>query len=228
MFPGNRKGFHDVFGNAWEWLECNFNGLPGFKTHYLYTDFSTPCFDGRHNLIAGGSWISTGDEASAFARFMFRRHFFQHCSFRMARSLPDDYSGSLPDPQVRLIADRIAILGHGIPDGDLAADLDPSQVRIKFYETENKQYLLDSHLQPHNFLNELQFEYEVARCQEYRPVWWFQKFMSLVKSCIELQAITPQTALHIGSSTGRISFELALSFEKVKFFLKCEIQGTLI
>jgi formylglycine-generating enzyme required for sulfatase activity len=64
------KGFNDVFGNTWEWCEDHFNGLPGFKTSYMYDDFSTPCFDGRHNIIMGGSWISTGDEASRYARFM--------------------------------------------------------------------------------------------------------------------------------------------------------------
>ena len=42
-----------------------------------------------------GSFISTGDEASVFARFSFRRHFFQHAGFRLVRS-------SQPTP-VRLV-----------------------------------------------------------------------------------------------------------------------------
>jgi len=50
--------------------------------HPLYDDFSVPTFDGRHNLIMGGSWISTGNEALASARYAFRRHFFQHAGFR--------------------------------------------------------------------------------------------------------------------------------------------------
>ncbi len=40
-----------MYGNVWEWVEDHFNGLPGFKTTYLYDDFSTPCFDGRHTMI---------------------------------------------------------------------------------------------------------------------------------------------------------------------------------
>ena len=40
-----------MFGNVWEWVEDQFNGLPGFKTTYLYNDFSSPCFDGRHTMI---------------------------------------------------------------------------------------------------------------------------------------------------------------------------------
>ena len=42
----------------------------------------SPCFDGWHSLILGSAWSSTGDLASSFARYHFRRHFFQHCGFR--------------------------------------------------------------------------------------------------------------------------------------------------
>jgi hypothetical protein len=48
----------------------------------LYDDFSTPTFDGKHTLIKGGSWISTGNEALKSSRYAFRRHFFQHAGFR--------------------------------------------------------------------------------------------------------------------------------------------------
>jgi len=54
--------------------------------HPLYDDFSTPTFDTRHNLIKGGSWISTGNEATRDARYAFRRHFFQHAGFRYIES----------------------------------------------------------------------------------------------------------------------------------------------
>ena len=50
-------------------------------------DFSTPCFDGQHNIIMGGSFISTGNEASVFARFHFRPHFYQHVGFRLVAPL---------------------------------------------------------------------------------------------------------------------------------------------
>ena len=51
MYPPTSMGVHDVYGNVWEWTEDHFNGLPGFSTTFLYDDFSTPCFDGRHNVI---------------------------------------------------------------------------------------------------------------------------------------------------------------------------------
>ncbi len=84
--PVNSKGFHDVFGNVWQWCEDHFHPLTGVKSHPYYDDFSTPCYDGEHQMILGGSFISTGDEASRFARFHFRPHFFQHIGFRIARS----------------------------------------------------------------------------------------------------------------------------------------------
>lgn len=83
----------DVFGNVWQWLEDDFNPLPGFKVHRYYDDFSTPCFDGEHQMIMGGSFVSLGDEDTPWARFHFRPHFFQHAGFRIAYC-PDGDDGS--------------------------------------------------------------------------------------------------------------------------------------
>lgn len=74
--------FYDIVGNVWQWTTTPTNGFEGFKVHPLYDDFSTPTFDGKHSLIKGGSWISTGNEALKSARYAFRRHFFQHAGFR--------------------------------------------------------------------------------------------------------------------------------------------------
>ena len=78
--------FYDVVGNVWQWTESPIDGFQGFEVHPSYDDFSTPTFDARHNLIKGGSWISTGNEATRDARFAFRRHFFQHAGFRYVES----------------------------------------------------------------------------------------------------------------------------------------------
>jgi len=74
--------FCDVVGNVWQWTRTPIMPFKGFEVHPLYDDFSVPTFDGRHNLMKGGSWISTGNEALASARYAFRRHFFQHAGFR--------------------------------------------------------------------------------------------------------------------------------------------------
>ena len=83
----NRQGrMYDVTGNVWQWTESSIDGYPGFDVHSWYDDFSTPTFDGKHNLIKGGSWISKGNETLASSRYAFRRHFFQHAGFRMVIS----------------------------------------------------------------------------------------------------------------------------------------------
>lgn len=73
---------YDVVGNAWQWTETPIYPFAGFEVHPLYDDFTTPTFDGRHNLFKGGSWVSCGNEARHSARYAFRRHFFQHAGFR--------------------------------------------------------------------------------------------------------------------------------------------------
>ncbi|MFN4262147.1 MAG: 5-histidylcysteine sulfoxide synthase [Thioalkalivibrionaceae bacterium] len=80
--------FFDVIGNVWQWTETPIDALPGFRPHPLYDDFSVPTFDRQHNLIHGGSWISTGNEATEHARYAFRRHFFQHAGFRYVEATP--------------------------------------------------------------------------------------------------------------------------------------------
>ncbi len=82
-------GIFDVVGNVWQWTETPIDGYPGFRIHPCYDDFSTPTFDTRHNLFKGGAWISTGNEATKYARYAFRRHFFQYAGIRYIVS-PDD------------------------------------------------------------------------------------------------------------------------------------------
>lgn len=90
-----RQGeFHDVVGNVWQWTETPIYPFEGFEVHPVYDDFTTPTFDGRHNLIKGGSWISCGNEALRSSRYAFRRHFFQHAGFRYVVS---DVAASAPN-----------------------------------------------------------------------------------------------------------------------------------
>ena len=86
--------FYDLIGNVWQWTETPINGYTGFEVHPLYDDFSTPTYDGKHNLFKGGSWISTGNEATKHARYAFRRHFYQHAGFRYIAS---DYNPVIED-----------------------------------------------------------------------------------------------------------------------------------
>jgi len=74
--------FFDVKGNVWQWTNSSIQPFEGFKVHPAYDDFSMPTFDGKHNIMKGGSWISTGNEAISTSRYAFRRHFYQFCGFR--------------------------------------------------------------------------------------------------------------------------------------------------
>ncbi|MFT5701447.1 MAG: 5-histidylcysteine sulfoxide synthase/putative 4-mercaptohistidine N1-methyltransferase [Desulforhopalus sp.] len=76
------ENFYDIIGNVWQWTETSISGFEGFEVHPWYDDFSVPTFDTQHNIIKGGSWISTGNAATKDSRYAFRRHFFQHAGFR--------------------------------------------------------------------------------------------------------------------------------------------------
>jgi len=78
--------FFDVCGNVWQWTSSAIYPFEGFEAHPLYDDFSIPTFDDRHNLIKGGSFISTGNEVLFSSRYAFRRHFPQHAGFRYVES----------------------------------------------------------------------------------------------------------------------------------------------
>jgi putative 4-mercaptohistidine N1-methyltranferase len=74
--------FFDVVGNVWQWTETAMYPFDNFKVHPIYDDFTTPTYDGQHNLMKGGAWISSGNESRRASRYAFRRHFFQHAGFR--------------------------------------------------------------------------------------------------------------------------------------------------
>ncbi len=78
--------FYDVIGNVWQWSRTPIYPFEGFKVHPIYDDFTVPTYDGKHNLINGGSWISCGNLSTQKSRYGFRRHFYQHAGFRYIQS----------------------------------------------------------------------------------------------------------------------------------------------
>jgi len=87
--PVNRYrhgNFYDVIGNVWQWSRTPIYPFDGFKVHPIYDDFTVPTFDGKHNLINGGSWVSCGNLVIEKSRYGFRRHFYQHAGFRYVES----------------------------------------------------------------------------------------------------------------------------------------------
>lgn len=78
-------GINDVWGNVWCWLNNDFYPFEGFEIHPYYEDFSAIYMDEQHATLLGGSWASSGTSASKYYRLWFRRHFYQHAGFRMAK-----------------------------------------------------------------------------------------------------------------------------------------------
>jgi formylglycine-generating enzyme required for sulfatase activity len=126
--PPTRHGFHDVFGNSWEWAEDHFAAFPGFRAHPYYEDFSAPCFAGLHQMILGGSFISTGQLASKFARYQFRPHFFQHATFRVVQTAVAGVEAERGGEKERAVLERV----YG---REAAAAFTPERPCVPFFET---------------------------------------------------------------------------------------------
>jgi hypothetical protein len=77
-------------------------------------------------MILGGSWISCGDEASVWARFHFRPHFFQHAGFRVVQAAHDGgvvklgaaEAGRQVYEDARIVDDYM-LLHHGEPQSQM-------------------------------------------------------------------------------------------------------------
>ena len=135
-FAASEHGVHDVFGNVWQWCEDHFHPLDGFRVHPLYDDFSTPCFDGKHQLILGGSFVSTGAEASVWARFHFRPHFFHHAGIRLVEAAQEGADDAVRLEDLRTSVDtyegdaafeQYMLLHYGRPEDALPFEGGPRQ-----------------------------------------------------------------------------------------------------
>lgn len=133
----------DIIGNVWQWTESPIDGYPGFKVHPLYDDFSTPTFDGKHNLIKGGSWISTGNEATRDSRYAFRRHFSQHAGFRYVRSSTPEVP-VIPVNEYETQTEVSRLLYHHFPGKSVFAHNEfDSLVNLAEKHTPNRKKALD-------------------------------------------------------------------------------------
>ena len=198
LFPPSDAGFYDTYGNVWEWTECHFNGLKGFKTHNLYDDYSTSLFDGRHNLILGGSFMSSGCFASRYCRNAFRRHFFQHAGFRLVEAINKD------DTPVRLCSSQPFVIDYGFVNST------PSVFGLNsesFIPSSNKQFTIE--------LDD-GFNQEITSSLAYNNV---------IIEYIRKLDHGSGSFIHIGCGIGMLCFELSNEFNSV---LGIDYSGRLI
>lgn len=204
FFPPSHTGHHDTFGNAWEWTEDHFNPLKNFEVHHVYDDFSTPCFDGKHSMIVGGSFMSTGDEASVFARFHFRPHFLQHSGFRLVASdddapathlFPGSFAGQAAARDETVVAEEESV--------------DTNDNSHNVYESDD---LLAMYLGLHFPLS--------GSKEKVDPIIHGLRFPQRVADllCSLGPVRTNNRALDVGCAVGGSSFELAKSFDHVEAF----------
>lgn len=211
-FAPSQTGHRDTTGNAWEWTEDHFNPLKGFEVHHVYDDFSTPCFDGKHSMIVGGSFISTGDEASVFARFHFRPHFLQHSGFRLVASEEDA-------PATHLFAGNFegqVAARDAAMEGSSSTPTTTASSSDNVYESEN---LLNMYLGLHYPSSGTEEGVPAILNHENAPTHGLRFPQRVANLLVNLKPEkTNGRALDIGCAVGGASFELAKTFEHVDAF----------
>jgi len=215
QFAPSHTGHHDTTGNAWEWTEDHFNPLKGFEVHHVYDDFSSPCFDGKHSMIVGGSFVSTGDEASVFARFHFRPHFLQHSGFRLVASEDDApathlFAGNFGGQ----VAARDAAVAEAVANDTNDDGNEINQDNV--YETDDSLHMYLGLHYPSSGTKEAVPPILPHDQSPIHGTHFPQRVANLLTS-LNPKCITNR-ALDMGCSVGGSSFELAKSFEHVDAF----------
>lgn len=212
-FPPSHTGHHDTVGNAWEWTEDHFNPLKNFEVHHVYDDFSTPCFDGKHSMIVGGSFMSTGDEASVFARFHFRPHFLQHSGFRLVAS--DDDAPATHLNEGSFGGQAAARYDAAKQEMDANADT-ANNSSSNVYESND---LLNMYLGLHFPLSGSNEDVSPIKEHINSPIHGLSFPQRVANLMISLNPDrTNRRALDVGCAVGGASFELAKSFDHVEAF----------
>jgi len=209
FFEPSQTGHRDTTGNAWEWTEDHFNPLKGFEVHHIYDDFSSPCFDGKHSMIVGGSFASTGDEASVFARFHFRPHFLQHSGFRLVAS---DEEAPATHLFAGNFAGQAAARDASTEEETTAAD---SSSNDNVYETEELVNMYLGLHYPESGVGESVSPIIEHKFSPNHGLGFPQRVAQLL---VSLEPENTESALDIGCAVGGSSFELAKTFGTVDAF----------
>ena len=208
FFPPSHTGHRDTTGNAWEWTEDHFNPLKGFEVHHVYDDFSTPCFDGKHSMIVGGSFVSTGDEASVFARFHFRPHFLQHSGFRLVTS---DHEAPATHMFAGNFGGQVAARDAALVSNEKHAPLSHDNV----YETDESLHMYLGLHYPSSGVEDGVSPIIIHKSAPFHGLRFPQRVARLLA---ELRPSKMEYGLDVGCAVGGSSFEMAKEFDHVDAF----------
>ena len=173
----------------------------------VYDDFSTPCFDGKHSMIVGGSFMSTGDEASVFARFHFRPHFLQHSGFRLVAS-------NEVAPATHLFPGSFAGQAAARDEATIPESVDTNNNNV--YETDD---LLSMYLGLHFPASGSEEGVNPIMNHNNSPLHGIRFPQRVAELLCNLEPVrNNDRALDVGCAVGGSSFELAKSFEHVEAF----------
>lgn len=188
------SGVVGAMGNVWTWCEDDFHPLPGATLDPLYDDFSAPCYDGEHQMILGGSFVSCGEEASVWARFHFRPHFHQFAGIRLIEG------GRCDAVRVGKRGEALAALAKTVPAAGAGGNPYESKKLVDEYMLMHHGAPADVMPWPGGPMDGLDFAGRCARL--------------LIEACREAGTPTNR-ALDLGCAVGGASFELARAFGEV-------------
>ncbi|KAF1993588.1 hypothetical protein P154DRAFT_449788 [Amniculicola lignicola CBS 123094] len=85
---GKLRGQSDM-GGVWEWTSSVLESYDGFKAMGLYPGYTADFFDGKHNIVLGGSWATHPRLAGrkTFVNWYQRNYPFAWASARLVRDL---------------------------------------------------------------------------------------------------------------------------------------------
>ena len=55
---GNQLAGQSGMGGLWEWTSTTLEAHQGFEAMPLYPGYTADFFDGKHNIVLGGSWAT--------------------------------------------------------------------------------------------------------------------------------------------------------------------------
>ncbi|EPQ61820.1 Bgt-2661 [Blumeria graminis f. sp. tritici] len=86
---GNRLAGQAEMGGVWEWTSSQLSKYEGFEPMKLYPEFTADFFDGKHNIVLGGSWATHPRIAgrTSFINWYQRNYPYAWAGARLVRDL---------------------------------------------------------------------------------------------------------------------------------------------